>query len=308
MRNSHLEELRNCVACPRECGVDRFSGKSGYCRSGATYTISSIVAHLGEEPVLSGEKGICNIFFSNCNLACIFCQNHQISQRNSGEQKREYSLNQIIEEVGRILDTGIKLVGFVSASHFIPQLKEIISAIRESGRNPVFVYNSNGYDKVESLRSLEGFIDVFLPDFKYMDRELGEHLSDAPDYPEVAGLALKEMYRQKGSRLELDENGLAESGMIIRHLILPTQLENSLKVLEYIAYEISTMLHISLMSQYNPNEKVMEHNFLGRTITMDEYSIVTEKLKELGMYNGWIQELASADHYNPDFRKDKPFS
>lgn len=299
--------LENCAWCPRECHVNRLKGELGYCRSDAGLNIGSICIHRGEEPVISGEKGICNIFFTNCNLQCVYCQNYQISDNTSDRSDQDLTLEETVKNVVRILEKGINRVGFVSPSHFIPQMLMIIERVRSLGFRPVWVYNSNGYDKVTTLRMLEGLIDVYLPDFKYSDSSLGAALSDAHDYPKVAGNALKEMFRQKGSTLILDENRNAESGMVVRHLVLPGAVENSIHVLRFLAEELSPRIHISLMAQYYPTPRVCNHPQLGRRVTSKEYREVISAMEKLGMHHGWIQEFDSSDFYRPDFNRDHPF-
>ncbi len=302
-----LEELKNCKICPRNCGVNRFSKKLGYCNSDACFNIASICIHKGEEPVISGKNGICNIFFSRCNMQCIYCQNYQISRNKEEIIENKLELKEVIEKIKVILDFGCKAVGFVSPSHFIPHVKVIINALHSLGIKPIIVYNSNAYDKVEKLKELEGMIDVYLPDFKYMDKKLAKDYSDAYNYPEIASKAIKEMYRQKGSTLIINDDGQAESGLIIRHLVLPNHIDNSIKVLKYIAKEISTSVHISLMSQYYPTKNVANHPDLGRTLSTDEYKKVINQMKSLGFYKGWLQQLDSSEYYNPDFVEENPF-
>jgi putative pyruvate formate lyase activating enzyme len=302
-----LEQLHDCDLCPRECHADRFYDSLGTCKSGVSFNISSICIHHGEEPAISGEKGICNIFFTHCNLQCIYCQNYQISDNHFPAKSTEMGLGDVIQQVTGILDAGITRVGFVSPSHFIPQVKIIISVIESLGYKPVWVFNTNGYDKVETLRSFEGIIDVYLPDLKYMKSDLAGEYSGAYDYPEVSALALKEMYRQKGAVLHLDKEGTAESGIIIRHLVLPGQIDNSLKVLRFIAEELSPKLHLSLMSQYYPTPHVICHPTLNRTVSPEEYSTVVSEMDRLGLFKGWIQELNSAAFYRPDFEREQPF-
>ncbi len=255
-QKSEIEYLTNCTLCPRNCGVNRFSKKLGFCKGDASFRISSVCVHKGEEPVISGGKGICNIFFPHCNLQCVYCQNFEISRNETGILPDAISLDELIRNICSVLDKTENIIGFVSPSHYIPQMLAIIRGIKETGRNPIIVYNTNGYDKVESLRLLEGIIDVYLPDFKYMDTILAHRYSQAGDYPEVASAAIKEMYRQKGSSLFLNDRGLAESGIILRHLVLPGAVNQSIEVLRYIAFEISPRLHISLMSQYYPTELI----------------------------------------------------
>jgi putative pyruvate formate lyase activating enzyme len=302
-----LQELKACNICPRECNADRFGQKLGWCRADASFSISSICIHRGEEPVISGDKGICNIFFTNCNLQCIYCQNHQISCNSNTYTDEKISLKEALFQITGILESGINIVGFVSPSHYVPHVKVIITALRALGLNPVFVYNTNGYDKPETIQSLEGFIDVYLPDYKYADSDLGRKYSKAGDYPMVALEALKEMYRQTGPELPLDEFGYVQKGMIIRHLVLPGHPGNSIVVLRNIACELSNDLHISLMSQYYPTLQVMHHEFLGRTLESSEYDHVADVLDELGFENGWVQDLSSRDHYLPDFEGEHPF-
>ena len=302
-----LDKLHDCDICPRECHADRFSENLGYCKSDASFNISSIFVHKGEEPPISGENGICNIFFTHCNLQCIYCQNYQISDNRISGKSTEMELNEVIRKVTTILDSGINRVGFVSPSHFIPQVKIIIQCIESLGYDPVWVYNSNGYDKPETLRLLEGIIHVYLPDLKYMESVLAGEYSDAPDYPEVAARALKEMFRQKGAILHFGKDDTAESGIIIRHLVLPGHTDNSLKVLNFIAEELSPRLHISLMSQYYPTPRVSCHPRLNTTVSIEEYSLIVAELDRLGMDNGWIQELSSSSHYRPDFDTCNPF-
>lgn len=299
--------LRSCTLCPRNCAADRFSSKLGYCKSGTGFEISSICIHKGEEPVISGQKGICNIFFPHCNLQCTFCQNHEIS-RNKGEIiARSYSFDKLIGKICDVLDETENIVGFVSPSHYVPQMMAIIRGLRSKGRNPVFVYNTNGYDKVETLQMLEGYIDIYLPDFKYMDAALAKEYSQATDYPEIAMTAIKEMYRQKGSTLIVNDNGIAESGIIIRHLVLPGGEDQSIDVLKFIADEISVKLHISLMAQYFPTQFVKDHPHLHRNLSIVEYTKVTQAFHKLGFYKGWVQELESHSTFRPNFSDDQPF-
>jgi putative pyruvate formate lyase activating enzyme len=315
------EVLKECSICPRDCRVNRLQAPTGYCKTGSGFHISSICIHRGEEPVIDGKLGICNIFFTGCNLHCIFCQNHEISfigkslpenQGISGQLKSlplhpELKLEEVIQGIIRILDQGISAVGFVTPSHVVPQVKEIISELRSRGRNPVFVYNTNAYDKAETIRDLENYIDVFLPDFKYMDASLASRLSDAPDYPDIALASISEMYRLKSSSLIIDEDGQAESGLIIRHLVIPGQVSNSLAVLRTIAEKISTGVCISLMSQYHPNKYVKNEPDLNRCLYAKEYQQVADELENLGFRKGYFQDIVSSSNYTPDFSKDHPF-
>ena len=303
-----LKQLEDCSLCPRNCHANRYNGKLGFCKSDASFNIASICIHHGEEPAISGINGICNIFFTNCNLQCIYCQNHQISDNKIIRSSSSMELTEVIACIRELLDQGINRVGFVSPSHFIPQMRVIIDVIHSLGYKPVWVYNTNGYDKAETLRSLEGIIDIWLPDFKYMQPELAHELSGAIDYPGVAAKALKEMYRQKGSALILDDENTAVSGIIVRHLVLPGFVDNSIRVIRFLAEEISPRIHVSLMSQYYPTKAVAGHPQLNRSIYESEYGRVVNEMEKLGMHNGWIQEFESSGHYRPDFDNPVPFN
>ncbi|HWR83450.1 MAG TPA: radical SAM protein [Candidatus Deferrimicrobium sp.] len=299
--------LSDCSCCPRECHADRASGRLGYCRTAAGFSVASICAHRGEEPVISGTHGICNIFFTRCNMQCVYCQNYEISRTRGLVVEHLLSLEDLVARIEKHLDAGCKSVGFVSPSHVLPQVKAIMTALWARGRRPVFVYNTNAFDKTEAIRSLEGMIDVYLPDLKYMDRRLTREFSDTPDYPDVAAAAIKEMFRQKGAEIRLDDDGLITSGLIIRHLVLPGHIENSKAALRFIARQLSPDIHISLMSQFNPTPAVTDHPDLGRRLTSEEYDEVVEELERLGFHRGFLQELSSAEHYCPSFENEHPF-
>ena len=279
------------------------------CGGGAGFEISSICIHSGEEPAIIGNNGICNVFFSHCNLSCIYCQNYQISSKHVEKSGNPTQLLEVIDSISRILDSGCKAVGFVSPTHFIPQVKAIIEELRLQGYNPIFVYNSNGYEKVKEIRLLENYINIYLPDYKYSDNNLARKLSNVPDYEQTALQAIKEMYRQKGSTLIINDDGYAENGLIIRHLVLPGYVANSLGVLNDIAdiADISTSIAVSLMAQYFPTPAVKYHESLNRTLSPEEYETVKNELEKLGFYKGWVQELESNENYRPDFELDKPF-
>jgi putative pyruvate formate lyase activating enzyme len=305
--NSDQVLLANCTLCPRECGVNRFRGADGYCGTGAGFNIASICIHRGEEPPISGPEGICNIFFAGCNLRCIYCQNHDISRSCVDTSFFSMEYESILDRVVEILDQGVSAVGFVSPSHSVPQMKAIIRGLNNRGRKPVIVYNTSGYDKQPVLREIEGIIDVYMPDFKYVTNNISASYSDAYDYPDVAVRALKEMYYQKGSVLHLDEHGQALQGLLIRHLVLPGHSEESKMVLRKIAEELSPGVSISLMSQYHPTPQVKGHQTLDRSLYADEYHSVAEETERLGFRNGWFQDPGSSNNYLPDFKKQNPF-
>ena len=303
-----IETLNDCAICPRNCHADRFSEKLGYCNTDAGFNISSICNHLGEEPVISGEKGVVNVFFAHCNLQCIYCQNFQISNNKRGFVNFQYGLEEIISHIKKLFENGSKGLGFVSPSHMIPQMKLIIKTLQEEGIKPTIIYNSNGYEKPEILSELENIVDVFLPDIKYFSNLIAAKYSDLSDYFTVARKALKEMFRQKGSTLIMNkELNLAEFGLIIRHLVLPGHAEDSINILRFIADELSDRIHISLMSQYYPTANVSSIVPLNRSLYSDEYQKVVDEMDRLGFVNGWVQELESNNYYSPDFKKVHPF-
>jgi putative pyruvate formate lyase activating enzyme len=302
-----LKALADCTCCPRECHADRIGGQLGYCNSGDGFYISSICAHRGEEPVISGPHGICNIFFARCNMSCVYCQNWQISRSRGSVLAEHLSLEEISDRTLAVLDSGSPLVGFVSPSHYVPQVKVIMRALEARGRRPVYVYNTSAYDKVETIKSFDGQVDVWLPDLKYLDESLGRQFSDTPNYPTVATASIREMFYQKGSSIRLNALGYIESGLIIRHLVLPGRIENSKSILRWIAEHLSINVHISLMSQYHPTDKVRRHPLLGRTLAFEEYEEVLEEFHNLGFHNGWVQEMESHANYRPDFANSHPF-
>ena len=299
--------LSECTLCPRECRADRFEGGSGYCGADAGMNIASICIHRGEEPPISGPSGICNIFFSGCNLSCVYCQNHEISRSCRACKAGITELEDALDVIGSLLGQGVKAVGFVSPSHVVPQVKAIIRGLHSKGLQPVTVYNTNAYDRPELVDSLEGLIDVWLPDFKYVSENIALEYSGAGDYPSVALQSLKRMYYQKGSPLLTDSEGRAESGMLIRHLVLPGHTEESMMVLRTIAEELSPGVSISLMSQYHPTPEVRGHPALGRALYTSEYESVVREMEVLGFRNGWVQDPESCMNYRPDFSREHPF-
>lgn len=305
--SEEIDLLSHCTLCPRECGVNRFEGGTGYCRSDAGMNIASICIHRGEEPPVSGPAGICNVFFAGCNLRCIYCQNYDISRPGVEFRKNFTTLNETLDRIEEIISDEVKAVGFVSPSHVVPQVRAIIRGLNSRGLRPITVYNTNSYDKPEVIDTLGGMIDVYLPDYKYATASLAKDFSDAPDYPELALKALRRMYYQKGSTLPMDEEGRAEGGMLIRHLVLPGHSGESKKVLESIADELSAGVHLSLMSQYHPTPYVISHPDLKRILYKKEYEAVVETMEALGFRNGWVQDTESYRNYRPDFRKEHPF-
>jgi len=298
--------IMNCNNCPRRCATDRVTSL-GFCHATAEPEAAAICIHRGEEPPICGQRGICNIFFAHCNLQCIYCQNRDISRAlPSPTLASAYvGVQAIVDRVLQLLPETENIVGFVSPTHYAHAIPAIVDELHRRGLFPTTVYNTGGYDSVETLRSLAPYIDIYLPDFKYSDPALALRYSHAADYPQVALAALREMYNQKGSALPTDERGLAFRGIIVRHLVLPGQVGNSLGVLDTLA-DLSTNLHIALMAQYFPPSDGLPDQ-LNRTLTQAEYDRVTAHLRHLGLYRGWVQELDAQAHYRPDFSRPNPF-
>lgn len=307
MEKMLYREFQECRLCPRYCKVDRTRGETGQCGSDAGLRIGSICMHRGEEPVVSGKKGICNVFFSSCSLQCLYCQNYQISNRKPLSHSSYYTIRAAVDEIVSCLEQGAEAVGFVTPTHLSPWVRAMVEELHRRGHEPVIVYNTSGYENVEVLKGLEGLVDVYLPDFKYLDPGLASMYSGARDYPEVIKAAMLEMYRQKGSSVILSEGGQVLKGLIVRHLVLPGGIQDSKEILTWIAENLSASVSISLMSQYGPTPLVSDHPVLSRSLTVAEYDEVVTHLEALGFENGWVQEMSSNAHYKPDFNLDHPF-
>lgn len=312
-RVEKLEELlRSCNVCPKDCGNDRLSDEIAACYSGRLPIVSSFTAHFGEEPCLSGTNGAGNIFFGNCNLRCVYCQNYQISQTWKQQRKNEVTHERLAEMMLDLQDRGCHNIGFVSPTHFAPQMARSILIAAENGLRLPIVYNTNAYDSVEVLRLLDGIVDVYLPDLKYADSDAGFQYSKVRDYKEHARAAIKEMHRQMGDTLQFGEDGLLKRGLMIRLLVLPNGIADIESNLRWIRDELSPKTAISLMAQYYATNKAATDDryiLLSRRISEGEWFDAVSLLDELGMEEGFMQEYESASHYyRPDFTdKDKPF-
>ncbi len=300
--------LISCTSCPRDCNVNRINGEYGICTSGSLPIVSSYTSHFGEEPVLSGTKGAGNIFFGNCNLKCIYCQNFKISQNPTIEKQKEVSHERLAEIMIELQSaTGGKNchnIGLVSPTHFSATiLKSIYLAARKGLTLPI-IYNTNGYDSVEMLKLYDGVVDIYLPDFKYGNSEYAKKYSLVDNYFEKTKEAIKEMFRQVGDELVYDGDVVVR-GLIIRHLILPNDLSETEKVFKFIAEELSPKVHISLMSQYYPTNKAYKDILIDRALRTSEYDKALQLLDKYGLHNGWIQEMESAENYRPSFNKDR---
>ena len=282
-----------CTLCPRECRADRENGQCGFCGVGSKPIVALVAPHYDEEPVISGSHGAGTIFFSGCPLRCVYCQNYDISSDGKGRPLTPYQLS---EEYRRLEDIGVHNIEFVTPTHYIDAILESLQYYRP--RVPL-IYNSSGYEKVESLRRLDGVIDVYLPDFKYSDNALAKRLSSCPDYVERATDAIAEMIRQTSDTVI--EDGLLKRGVIIRHLVLPSHTKNSIGVLRLIAERFGTQVPVSLMSQYLPAGRAEDYPDINRRITAREYQKVLDELYTLGL-DGYAQDMASADKkYIPEW-------
>jgi len=280
--------LEACRVCPRECGVNRLKDdKLGFCRSGLDPVISSVSPHHGEEPPLSGTKGSGTIFFTNCNLRCVYCQNYPISQMGNGAQR---TVGELACQMLSLQESGCHNLNLVTPTHFVPQILKALGIARDRGFMLPIVYNTSGYESLETLRLLDGIVDIYLPDMRYNDNAVAIKYSVAPHYVEVNRAAIKEMYRQVGN-LMLDENGIAKRGLIIRHLVLPGGLSGTEGVMKFLAEEISKDVYISLMSQYFPAYKTGEFREINRRINELEYDNAYESKMKYGLKNGWVQEF-----------------
>lgn len=284
--------LTRCTLCPRRCQANRLAGEMGYCRAGAQARVASWNRHAWEEPPISGTRGSGTIFFSGCTGACLFCQNYPISQLGVG---REATAEQLASMVLELQAKGCHNINLVTATHFVPQVLAALRLAVPRGLRLPLVYNTSGYETVDTLRLLEGVVDVYLPDAKYADDSVAMAVSGFRGYVQSSQAALREMYRQVGPRLQLDASGLAVRGMIVRHLVLPGGLAGSHEVAQWLAANLSTGIHVSIMSQYFPAHRALGHPTLGRKVRADEYAAAVEAFVEAGLECGWQQEAEAEE-------------
>ena len=290
--------LKDCHLCPRNCGVDRLAGQKGFCGVDAGIMVARAALHMWEEPCISGKEGSGAVFFSGCSLGCVFCQNRTISKGQSGKVITVERLAELFLDLQGQKANNINLV---TAGHFLPQVREALILAKEQGLTIPVVYNSSGYEKAEMLRYLDGLVDIYLPDLKYLEADLAGKYSHAKDYPEVAMKALEEMVRQVGMP-ELDERGMMKKGVIVRHLLLPGHVRNSKKVLEYLYGTYGDQIYISLMSQYTPMPAMKDDPQLSRKVTDREYDRLLDHAISLGVTNCFIQEGETAkESFIPEF-------
>ena len=292
-----LELLEKCAICPHNCGINRLNNQIGRCKSKDTVKVALYSIHNFEEPCISGKKGSGTVFFSNCNMNCVFCQNYEISQQGKG---KEISIEELADIFIKQQEKDVENINLVTPTSYVPQIIEAIKIACSNGLKLPIVYNTNGYEKVETLKMLDGYVDIYLPDFKYSDNELGKRLSKVENYFEIATEALKEMYRQTGKAVFNDE-GIMQRGMIIRHLVLPNHILNSRRVLKWINENMHDV-YVSVMAQYFPTYKAKEIDDINRKLTKEEYEQIENYLYRLDLENGYIQELGEhEEEYVPNW-------
>ena len=282
-----MERLTKCQICPHNCKVDRLNGQIGRCKCNDKVKIALASVHQYEEPCISGENGSGTVFFSNCNLNCMYCQNYEISQLGKG---KEISINELADIFLTQQSKKVNNINLVTPTMYVYHIIEAIKIARKSGLNIPIIYNSNGYEKVETIKMLEGYVDIYLPDLKYFSDELAKKYSNIDNYFKIATTAIKEMYRQVGIA-KFDENGIIQRGMIIRHLILPNHLQNTKHILKWIKNNMPEDTYVSIMAQYFPTYKAKQDNYINRKLNKKEYKEIENFLYTLDLKNGYMQEL-----------------
>ena len=282
---------KNCSLCPRECGVDRLNGKVGFFGKAAELSLARAALHIWEEPCISGDEGSGTVFFSGCCLRCIYCQNREIAIGDSGKTVDDRRLEKIFFELQA---QGANNINLVTPTHFLPHIITALRSAKNHGLNIPVVYNTGGYEKTDSLKLLDGLVDIYLPDFKYFSAELGKNYSFASNYADFAKESIAEMFRQVGTPI-FDGRGIMKKGLIVRHLVLPGHTEDSKKVLKYLYEAYGNDIYISIMSQYTPLSAMKNHPQLSRKITDEEYNEIIDFAVELGIENGFIQDGEAAE-------------
>lgn len=281
-----LSMLSSCKICPRKCGVNRLSGQVGFCKTSLKPKVYSYFPHHGEEPPISGTRGSGTIFFSGCNMSCCYCQNYKFSQETEG---REVNLEELAEFMLSLQKQNCHNINLVSPTHIIPQILKALVIAAQKGLNIPLVYNTSGYESAETIRMLDGIIDIYLVDMRYADSRMADKYSQAPDYPRYNMASVKEMHRQAGIA-KFDKQDIMQRGTIIRHLVLPDNISGTQKIMQFIAKEVSEETYISLMSQYHPYYKAELSPEINRRISYSEYEEAKKLMKKYGLYNGWTQD------------------
>ena len=292
-----MKELEKCEICPHNCKVNREQGQIGRCRSNDKIKIALVSTHEYEEPCISGKNGSGTVFFSNCNLNCMYCQNYEISQLGKG---REITIEELADIFLKQQAKGVNNINLVTPTMYAYHIIEAIKIARKNGLNLPIIYNTNGYEKVETIKALDGYIDVYLPDLKYYSDILSKKYSNVDKYFEIATKAIKEMYKQVGQAI-FNEEGIIQKGVIIRHLVLPNHLQNTKHILKWIKENLSD-IYVSIMAQYFPTYKAKGDSLIGRKLTQKEYKEIENFLYTLDLQNGYIQELGEHEEkYVPEW-------
>lgn len=290
--------LAKCEICPHKCKINREIGNIGQCKANDKVKIALYSIHKFEEPCITGNNGSGTVFFSNCNLNCIYCQNYEISQLGKG---KEITINELADIFIELQNKNVENINLVTPTSYVLHIIEAIKIAKRNGLKIPIIYNTNAYENVDTLKLLEGYIDVYLPDLKYYDNELGKKYSKIDNYFDIATKAIKEMYRQVGAT-KLDENGIIQRGVMIRHLVLPNYIENSKNILKWIKENIDEKVYINIMAQYFPTYKAKEDEILNRKLTKEEYEKIENYVYELGIENGYMQELGEhEEEYVPEW-------
>ena len=284
-------ELEKCEVCPHKCKINRNIGQIGRCKSKDTIKIAKVSIHEYEEPCISGENGSGTIFFSNCTMNCVFCQNYEISQEGKG---KEYTISDLANMMLSQQKKNVENINLVTPTSYVPQIIEAIKIAKKNGLRIPIIYNTNGYENVETIKKLDGYIDIYLPDLKYADNDLGRQYSNVNNYFEIATKAINEMYKQVGKNI-INEKGIMKKGVIIRHLILPNNIPNSKKVLTWIDKNMGNNVFVSVMAQYFPTYNAKEYEEINRRLTTEEYEEIENYLFSLNIENGYIQDFNEED-------------
>lgn len=293
-----LESLKNCRLCPRNCGVNRLEGELGFCRAGLEVRIAKVCLHEWEEPCISGTKGSGTVFFSNCNLRCVFCQNHRISEESCG---KDVSIERLAEIFLEQQDRGAHNINLVTPTHYVPQIIEAVKMAKQKGLRLPILYNTNSYENVETIRSLDGIVDVYLADLKYYSDACALKYSGAKEYFNHASKAIEEMFKQVGTPV-FDSKSIMQRGLIVRHLMLPGVLFDTKKVMDYLLETFGDDIYVSIMNQYTPMHKAAQYPEIDKRVNKRHYESIVQYCLDSGMHNAFIQDPGTAtEDYVPDF-------
>lgn len=296
--NKMIHNLNSCIICPRSCKINRLQGEKGYCKCDDKLKIALASVHYFEEPCISGKNGSGTVFFSNCNLNCIYCQNYKISQEGFG---KEISIEHLADIFIKQQEKGVNNINLVTPTSYVYQIIEAIKIAKKNGLDIPIIYNSNGYESLETIELLDGYIDVYLPDLKYYSNSIAKKYSKADNYFEIATKAIKKMYEQVGNPV-FNENGIIQKGIMIRHLVLPNHILNTKNILKWIKQNMPQDIYVSIMAQYFPTYKAKQEKLINRKLTKKEYKEVEQYLYSLNLENGYIQELGEhEEEYVPKF-------